>query len=223
MGKGSFGLKVQRWRTFTQMELPSKSLERAVHELSRLPGIGRRSALRLALHLIKQGPERIMDLADGLESLATNSQFCEECHAITDQPRCSICQDDRRDPHSLCVVEDIRDALALENTMAFKGRYHVLGGLISPMDGMGPSDLTLEELVHRAESNGVEEVILALSSTMEGDTTAFYIYRKLADLPIRLTAIARGLPVGDALEYADEITLSRSFQQRVLFESTLNR
>lgn len=221
--KVRFQMSIQSWRTFTQMELPSKSLERAVHELSRLPGIGRRSALRLALHLLKQGPERILDLAEGMEQLAKNTQFCRDCHAIADEAQCHICADDRRDRRSLCVVEDIRDVLALENTSTHKGRYHVLGGLISPMDGMGPSDLTVDELVRRVEHEGIEEVILALSATMEGDTTAFYIYRKLGDLPIRLTAIARGLPVGDALEYADEVTLSRSFQQRVPFETTLQR
>ena len=205
------------------MELPSKSLERAVQALSRLPGIGRRSALRLALHMLRQGNDRILDLSEALEDLATNSQFCQKCHAISDQARCGICQDERRDLRSLCVVEDIRDVLALENTHAHRGRYHVLGGLISPMDGMGPGDLTVDDLVQRVSDEGIEEVILALSATMEGDTTAFYIYRKLGDLPIRLTAIARGLPVGDALEFADEVTLSRSFQQRVPFESTLNR
>ena len=205
------------------MELPSKSLERAVQALSRLPGIGRRSALRLALHMLRQGNDRILDLSEALEDLATNSQFCQKCHAISDQELCGICQDERRDPRSLCVVEDIRDVLALENTHAHRGRYHVLGGLISPMDGMGPGDLTVDDLVQRVSDEGIEEVILALSATMEGDTTAFYIYRKLGDLPIRLTAIARGLPVGDALEFADEVTLSRSFQQRVPFESTLNR
>jgi len=205
------------------MELPSKSLERAVQALSRLPGIGRRSALRLALHMLRQGNDRILDLSEALKDLATNSQFCQKCHAISDQALCGICQDERRDLRSLCVVEDIRDVLALENTHAHRGRYHVLGGLISPMDGMGPGDLTVDDLVQRVSDEGIEEVILALSATMEGDTTAFYIYRKLGDLPIRLTAIARGLPVGDALEFADEVTLSRSFQQRVPFESTLNR
>ncbi|MEK9829992.1 MAG: recombination mediator RecR [Schleiferiaceae bacterium] len=205
------------------MELPSKSLERAVQALSRLPGIGRRSALRLALHMLRQGNDRILDLSEALEDLATNSQFCQKCHAISDQALCGICQDERRDLRSLCVVEDIRDVLALENTHAHRGRYHVLGGLISPMDGMGPGDLTVDDLVQRVSDEGIDEVILALSATMEGDTTAFYIYRKLGDLPIRLTAIARGLPVGDALEFADEVTLSRSFQQRVPFESTLNR
>jgi recombination protein RecR len=205
------------------MELPSKSLERAVQALSRLPGIGRRSALRLALHMLRQGNDRILDLSEALEELATNSQFCQKCHAISDQALCGICQDERRDLRSLCVVEDIRDVLALENTHAHRGRYHVLGGLISPMDGMGPGDLTVDDLVQRVSDEGIDEVILALSATMEGDTTAFYIYRKLGELPIRLTAIARGLPVGDALEFADEVTLSRSFQQRVPFESTLNR
>ncbi len=205
------------------MELPSKSMERAVQELSRLPGIGRRSALRLTLHLLRQGNERMENLATSIQDLARNSQFCENCHSISDVPVCSICNDSRRDDKSICVVEDIRDVLALENTHAFRGKYHVLGGLISPMDGLGPGDLTIDELVGKVEKKEIEEVIMALSSTMEGDTTAFYIYRKIGDSSIRLTSIARGLPIGDSLEYADEITLSRSIQQRVLFESTLSK
>ncbi|CAI8278898.1 MAG: Recombination protein RecR [Owenweeksia sp. TMED14] len=198
-------------------------MERAVQELSRLPGIGRRSALRLTLHLLRQGNERMENLATSIQDLARNSQFCENCHSISDVPVCSICNDSRRDDKSICVVEDIRDVLALENTHAFRGKYHVLGGLISPMDGLGPGDLTIDELVGKVEKKEIEEVIMALSSTMEGDTTAFYIYRKIGDSSIRLTSIARGLPIGDSLEYADEITLSRSIQQRVLFESTLSK
>lgn len=204
------------------MELPSKTMERAVRELSRLPGIGRRSALRLILYLIRQGNDRMENLASSIQDLGRNVQFCENCHSISDSPKCSICIDPKRDDKSICVVEDIRDVLALEKTNAFRGKYHVLGGLISPMDGLGPSDLTIEELVNRIKSNDSEEVIMALSATMEGDTTAFYIYRQIGDLPLKLTSIARGLPIGDSLEYADEITLSKSLQQRVLFESTLS-
>ncbi|MFL2566866.1 MAG: recombination mediator RecR [Schleiferiaceae bacterium] len=204
------------------MELPSKTMERAVRELSRLPGIGRRSALRLILYLIRQGNDRMENLASSIQDLGRNVQFCENCHSISDSPKCSICSDPKRDDKSICVVEDIRDVLALEKTNAFRGKYHVLGGLISPMDGLGPSDLTIEELVNRIKSNDSEEVIMALSATMEGDTTAFYIYRQIGDLPLKLTSIARGLPIGDSLEYADEITLSKSLQQRVLFESTLS-
>ncbi len=205
------------------MELPSKSMERAVQELSRLPGIGRRSALRLILHLLRQGNDRMENLATSIQDLSSNSQFCENCHSISDVALCSICNDPKRDGKSICVVEDIRDVLALENTHAFRGKYHVLGGLISPMDGLGPGDLTIDELIEKIKSNGADEVIMALSSTMEGDTTAFYIYRKIGDLSLKLTSIARGLPIGDSLEYADEVTLSRSLQQRVLFESTLSK
>lgn len=205
------------------MELPSKSMERAVQELSRLPGIGRRSALRLILHLLRQGNERMENLASSIQDLSKNSQFCENCHSISDVPLCSICNDTKRDDKSICVVEDIRDVLALEKTHAFRGKYHVLGGLISPMDGLGPGDLTIDELIKKIKSNGADEVIMALSSTMEGDTTAFYIYRKIGDLSLKLTSIARGLPIGDSLEYADEVTLGRSLQQRVLFESTLSK
>ena len=169
------------------MELPSKTMERAVRELSRLPGIGRRSALRLILYLLRQGNDRMENLASSIQDLGRNAQFCENCHSISDSPKCSICSDPRRDDKSICVVEDIRDVLALEKTNAFRGKYHVLGGLISPMDGLGPSDLTIEELVNRIKSNNAEEVIMALSATMEGDTTAFYIYRQIGDLSIKLT------------------------------------
>jgi len=206
---------------FWMMELPSAALERAVSELARLPGIGRRSALRLALHLIQQGEDRMNQLADAVHNLAEQTTLCGQCHSLSDTPTCRICADERRDRQTLCVVEDVRDVLALENTQAFRGRYHVLGGLISPMDGMGPSDLSIDHLVERVGAEGIAEVLFALSTTMEGDTTAFYLYRRLQPLNVNLTVMARGLPVGDALEYADERTLSRAVEQRVPYEQTI--
>jgi len=203
------------------MELPSAALERAVSELSRLPGIGRRSALRLALHLIQQGEGRMEQLAEAIHNLAEQTTLCGQCHSLSDTPICTICADTRRDPKTLCVVEDVRDVLALENTQAFRGRYHVLGGLISPMDGMGPNDLKIDHLLERVSTEGSTEVVFALSTTMEGDTTAFYLYRRLQPTGVKLTVIARGLPLGDALEYADERTLSRAVEQRVLYEQTI--
>jgi recombination protein RecR len=203
------------------MELPSAALERAVSELARLPGIGRRSALRLALHLIQQGDDRMLQLAEAIHQLAEQTTLCGLCHSLSDTEVCGICADGRRDPETLCVVEDVRDVLALENTQAYRGRYHVLGGLISPMDGMGPADLTVDQLVQRVADDGITEVILALSTTMEGDTTSFYLYRRLQSSGVRLTVMARGLPVGDALEYADERTLSRAVEQRVPYEQTI--
>jgi recombination protein RecR len=203
------------------MELPSAALERAVSELSRLPGIGRRSALRLALHLIQQGEGRMEQLAEAIHNLAEQTTLCGQCHSLSDTPICTICADTRRDLKTLCVVEDVRDVLALENTQAFRGRYHVLGGLISPMDGMGPNDLKIDHLLERVSAEGSTEVVFALSTTMEGDTTAFYLYRRLQPTGVKLTVIARGLPLGDALEYADERTLSRAVEQRVLYEQTI--
>jgi recombination protein RecR len=203
------------------MELPSAALERAVSELSRLPGIGRRSALRLALHLIQQGEGRMEQLAEAIHNLAEQTTLCGQCHSLSDTPICTICADTRRDPKTLCVVEDVRDVLALENTQAFRGRYHVLGGLISPMDGMGPNDLKIDHLLERVSAESSTEVVFALSTTMEGDTTAFYLYRRLQPTGVKLTVIARGLPLGDALEYADERTLSRAVEQRVLYEQTI--
>ncbi|MGA1397068.1 MAG: recombination mediator RecR [Schleiferiaceae bacterium] len=203
------------------MELPSAALERAVSELARLPGIGRRSALRLALHLIQQGDDRMLQLAEAIHQHSEQTTMCRLCHSLSDTEVCGICADGRRDPETLCVVEDVRDVLALENTQAYRGRYHVLGGLISPMDGMGPADLTVDQLVQRVADDGITEVILALSTTMEGDTTSFYLYRRLQSSGVRLTVMARGLPVGDALEYADERTLSRAVEQRVPYEQTI--
>jgi len=163
----------------------------------------------------------MVQLADAIHNLAEQTTLCSQCHSLSDTPICSICADGRRDALTLCVVEDVRDVLALENTQAFRGRYHVLGGLISPMDGMGPGDLSIDHLVARVASEGITEVLFALSTTMEGDTTAFYLYRRLQPLGVNLTVMARGLPVGDALEYADERTLSRAVEQRVPYEQTI--
>ena len=197
------------------MEYGSKLLENAVNEISLLPGIGKRSALRLALHLLNRPQTQTEDRSRALLSLRENSKNCKHCHTLSDTETCQICEDPRRDLGILCVVEDIRDVLAIEGTSEFRGRYHVLGGKISPMDGIGPSDLTIDSLVSRVKTEGVTELIFALSSTMEGDTTNFYIYKQLADLDLKFSTIARGIAVGDELQYADEITLGRSISNRI--------
>jgi recombination protein RecR len=197
------------------MEYGSKLLEIAVNEISLLPGIGKRSALRLALHLLNRPQTQTEDLAKALISLKEHSKTCKHCHTLSDNEICQICEDPRRENGILCIVEDIRDVLAIESTSEFRGRYHVLGGKISPMDGIGPSDLTIESLVSRVKKEGITELIFALSSTMEGDTTNFYIYKQLSSLSIKFSTIARGIAVGDELEYADEITLGRSISNRI--------
>ena len=196
-------------------QFPSKLLERAVNEFAKLPGIGRRTALRLVLHLLKQDAKMTDSLADSLKQLRNEVKYCHICHNISDTDTCELCANPRRDASSICVVENIRGVMAIENTGQFHGLYHVLGGVISPMDGVGPSNLELASLVERVRNNSVQEVILALSPTMEGDTTNFYISRQLAGLPVQLTTLARGLSVGDDLEYADEVTLGRSIATRV--------
>ena len=196
-------------------QFPSKLLERAVNEFAKLPGIGRRTALRLVLHLLKQDTKMTDSLADSLKQLRNEVKYCHICHNISDTDTCELCANPRRDASTICVVENIRGVMAIENTGQFHGRYHVLGGVISPMDGVGPSNLELASLVERVRNNSVQEVILALSPTMEGDTTNFYISRQLAGLPVQLTTLARGLSVGDDLEYADEVTLGRSIATRV--------
>jgi recombination protein RecR len=201
------------------MEIPSPPFERAVAELAKLPGLGRRSALRMALHLHKRGGSATLQLAEALRGLAEDVHVCQQCHSLAQAEICEICANPARNNGQICVVEDLRDVLALENTQAFRGRYHVLGGLISPMDGMGPDDLQLESLFAQAAS--AKEIVFALSATMEGDTTAYYLFKKLQPLGLSITAIARGLAVGDALEYADETTLSRSMDLRVPYEQTL--
>lgn len=204
------------------MEIASKLLQRAVDEVALLPGIGKRTALRLMLHLLRQPPQRAHQLAEALQELRDNIRYCNECHNLSDQEICAICSSPKRDRETICVVEDIRDVMAIESTGQFRGVYHVLGGKISPMEGVGPQDLTITSLVEKVRKGEVQELILALSATMEGDTTNFYIYRQLEGLPIRLSTIARGIPVGDELEYADEVTLGRSILQRVPFEGSLN-
>ncbi|MGE0770771.1 MAG: recombination mediator RecR [Cyclobacteriaceae bacterium] len=201
------------------MQYPSKLIEEAVNEISKLPGIGRKTALRLVLHLIKEHESRTYALTEALNKLRSRITFCKRCHNISDEPECAICRSHRRDRSVLCVVEESRDVIAIENTSQYTGLYHVLGGVISPMNGIGPAELQIESLVSRvANDNGeVKEVILALSPTLEGDTTSFYISKRLKDRPIRLSTIARGIPIGGDLEYADEITLGRSILGRTLF------
>ena len=203
------------------MEFSSRLLENAVYEMSQLPGIGKRSALRLVLHLLRQPQEQTTRLSGALDALRQEIRFCDNCHNISDQDRCDICSNPRRDPSLVCVVEDIRDVMAIENTGQFKGQYHVLGGKISPVEGIGPQHLTIEALVEKVRSGNVRELIFALSATMEGDTTNFYMYKKLQEFDVITSTIARGIPVGDELEYADEITLGRSILNRIPFENSL--
>jgi recombination protein RecR len=200
------------------MNLPSKYLDRAVEQLSSLPGIGKRTALRLALQLLKRDITEIQAFSDAISDLKTHTKQCSNCNNISDVAICSICSNPARDTSIICVVEDIRDVMAIESTHSFKGMYHVLGGIISPMDGIGPSDLYIDSLVKRIETGGVIEVIFALSPTMEGDTTNFYLYKKLANFDILITTLSRGVSVGSELQYADEITLGRSLLQRQQFK-----
>ena len=199
-------------------QYPSRLLESAVQEFSKLPGIGRKTALRLVLYMLRLETEEVSQFTETLDRLKREVKFCRVCHNISDQDVCPICSDQRRDTSTICVVENIQDVMAVENTQQFTGLYHVLGGLISPMDGIGPSDLEIESLVSRVAEGDVKEVILALSSTMEGDTTNFYIFRKLAPFDVKVTMIARGIAVGNELEYTDEVTLGRSILNRVPFE-----
>lgn len=199
-------------------QYPSVLLEKAVSEFSKLPGIGRKTALRLVLHELRQTDESVDQFVAALSKLKKEVKYCKVCHNISDTDICPICSDARRDSSLICVVENIQDVMAVENTQQYRGLYHVLGGIISPMDGIGPSDLEIESLVQRVENDrNVKEVILALSSTMEGDTTNFYISRKLANYPVKLSVIARGISVGDELEYTDEVTLGRSIVNRTPF------
>lgn len=196
---------------------PSALLEKAVSEFSKLPGIGRKTALRLVLHLLRQPADEVDAFANAMTTVRHEVKSCKVCHNISDTDICPICQDTRRDASTICVVENIQDVLAVENTQQFNGLYHVLGGVISPMDGVGPGDIEIDSLVSRVEQGGVDEVILALSSTMEGDTTNFYISRRLAHTGVRLSVIARGISVGDELVYTDEVTLGRSIVNRTPF------
>ena len=200
-------------------QYPSQLLERAVEAFSQLPGVGRKTALRLVLHLLRQSTEDVDSFADAVIRVKHDVKYCKVCHNISDNEVCSICSDPRRDASVVCVVENIQDVMAIENTQQFHGLYHVLGGIISPMDGIGPHDLEIESLVERVEEGTVKEIILALASTMEGDTTNFYISRKLKDTGVKLSIIAQGISVGDELEYTDEVTLGRSILNRTPFES----
>ncbi|MBP8776617.1 MAG: recombination protein RecR [Bacteroidaceae bacterium] len=198
-------------------QYPSQLLEKAVHELGKLPGVGSKTALRYALFLLRQDAQTVSSFVSALTRLKEEVHYCRVCHNICDTEICSLCADTRRDRSTVCVVETIRDVMAIESTQQFRGLYHVLGGIISPMDGIGPQDLSIQSLVERVERGEVKEVILALSSTMEGDTTNFYIYRKLEVTGVKISLIARGIAVGDELEYADEVTLGRSIINRTLF------
>ena len=203
------------------MNFSSKLLENAVDEIAQLPGIGKRSALRLALHLLKQPKERTKYLTESLNSLRNNIKHCKSCHNISDVAVCEICANPKRDKELICVVEDIRDVMAIENTAQFKGLYHVLGGKISPMEGVGPQNLTIESLVNKVKSGKIKELVFALSSTMEGDTTNFYIFKQIENFDVQISTIARGIAVGDEIEYADEITLGRSILNRIPYENSL--
>lgn len=194
-------------------------MERAVESFSQLPGVGRKTALRLVLHLLRQPLEDVDSFTDAVTRVRHDVKYCKVCHNISDTDICSICSDPRRDGSVVCVVENIQDVMAIENTQQYHGLYHVLGGIISPMDGIGPHDLSIDSLVERIDEGGVKEVILALASTMEGDTTNFYISRKLKDKDVKLSIIARGISVGDELEYTDEVTLGRSIVNRTPFQS----
>ena len=205
------------------MEFSSKLLEKAVNEMAQLPGIGKRTALRLVLHLLKQPVEQTQFLSQALTTMREEIKFCKSCHNISDVEVCEICNNSARNHKIICVVEDVRDVIAIENTNQFKGIYHVLGGKISPIDGVGPSQLNINSLVEKVKSGQIEELIFALSSTMEGDTTNFYIYKQIKECEIKTSTIARGIAVGDELEYADEVTLGRSILHRVPFENSLNR
>ena len=200
------------------MEIPSVYLEHAVKAFSTLPGIGTKTALRLVLHLLRQERADVLAFADALEQLVENVHYCHVCHNISDTDTCAICANPRRDHTVLCVVEDVQDVMAIEQTQQYNGVYHVLGGVISPMDGIGPQDLEITSLVERVQAGGIAEVILALSPTMEGDTTDFYIYRKLAGCDVRITTIARGVAQNDQLHYTDELTLGRSIVNRIEFK-----
>jgi recombination protein RecR len=205
------------------MNHSSKLIEEAVDQVSSLPGVGRKTALRLVLDLLKRKPEEVARFAGSLTNLREQIRYCKKCFNVSDGDLCSICSNIHREKGTVCVVQDIRDVLAIEGTGQFSGTYHVLGGIISPMDGVGPSDLTIDSLLSRVAADQIEEVILALNATMEGETTSFYLFKKMNALGIRVTTIARGVAVGGELEYTDEVTLGRSIQLRTPYESSLKR
>lgn len=204
----------------SSQQFSSSLLENAVNEFAKLPGIGRKTALRLVLHLLKQSEQEVEIFGNSLIHLRKEVIYCKICHNISDTDVCRICSNPSREQEIICVVENIKDVLSIENTQQFRGLYHVLGGIISPMDGIGPGDLEIESLIQRVSKENIKEVILALSTTMEGDTTNFYIFRKLAPLNVKISTIARGIAIGDELEYADEVTLGRSILNRVEFTNS---
>jgi|TARA_B110000037_G_scaffold102885_1_gene119887 recombination protein RecR len=206
---------------FAAMNFPSKLVENAVEQLSRLPGIGKRSALRLVLHLLKQEKSSVERFGDSFIQLIQNISYCTSCFSIADSQLCEVCADKKREQTTICIVEDVRVMMAIENTMQFKGIYHVLGGLISPMDGIGPNDLRIEELIKKVEKGNINEVIFALSTTMEGDTTNYYLFRRLKDSGVKISSIARGIAIGDELEYTDELTLGTALSSRMPYENSL--
>ena len=206
---------------FAAMNFPSKLVENAVEQLSRLPGIGKRSALRLVLHMLKQEKSSVERFGDSFIQLIQNISYCTSCFSIADSQLCEVCADKKREQTTICIVEDVRVMMAIENTMQFKGIYHVLGGLISPMDGIGPNDLRIEELIKKVEKGNINEVIFALSTTMEGDTTNYYLFRRLKDSGVKISSIARGIAIGDELEYTDELTLGTALSSRMPYENSL--
>ncbi len=197
------------------MNFPSALIEEAVNQLSRFPGVGKKSALRMVLHILKQEPQEVIKLAQAIEKVRTLIKYCKRCHNVSDGEICNICASHKRNNELICVVEDLRDVMAIENTSQFNGLYHVLGGVISPINGIGPDDVNISSLILRAETENTKELIIALSATPEGDTTTFYISKKLAHLPIQISTISRGIAIGGELEYADEITLGRSIVSRI--------
>ena len=203
------------------MEFSSKLIEKAVNEISNLPGIGKKTALRLVLHLLKQSESQSVNLANAISEMRLKVNFCDNCHNISDSDNCEICSNPRRDQGLICVVEDIRDVMAIEKTSSFNGLYHVLGGKISPLDGIAPDDINIDSLIEKVKNNEIREVIFALSTTMEGDTTNFYIFRKISKYNVLTSTIARGISIGDDLEYTDEVTLGRSITDRIPFENSL--
>ncbi len=213
-----FNLKIADLEIFS-----SKLLQAAVDEFTRLPGIGRKTALRLVLHLLRQKPEAVENFSGSISKLRNEVIYCNRCNNISDQELCTICASHARDTSTICVVEDIRDIIAIENTGQFSGLYHVLGGIISPMEGIGPNDLNISSLLERANSPDVKEIVFALCTTMEGDTTNYYLFKKLKHLEIKLSVIARGISIGDELEYADEVTLGRSIINRTPYEHSISR
>lgn len=205
------------------MEFSSKIIEQAVEAFAQLPGVGKKTALRYVLHVIKQDKQQVEALGKLISQLKTDLKFCQKCHNISEQNTCEICLNPLRDETTICIVQDYRDVMAIENTGLYKGHYHILGGIISPLDGVTPSSLNIETLVAKVSSGNVAEIILALNGTMEGETTSFYIFRKLAPYKVKLSAIARGIAVGDELEYADEVTLGRSITNRIPFDSLMKK